>query len=113
MNTPSRKAISSHTLKTILDLQEQHARGIRWIKAVESELQKLEAEVLVQLEQGESVPTGYDVGIRKITRRNVSWKSEFIEKLGSKVAAAVLKRTPATITKHLVVRVAVPQRKAA
>jgi hypothetical protein len=93
--------ISSKSLNSHLHLEQQIEVARRWTQALQNALGEVDKDIIAQLKKGHQIPSGYEASVRRVERRNVSWKSEFVERLGAKAAQKVLDSTKPDIFREL------------
>ena len=102
-NLALKNTVSDRDVEHILSLRRTFDAQRRRLEIAETALVEAEKTVIAQIESGAAVISSYTVALRSIERRNVAWKSHFVELVGAEAAEAVLASTAPSITTKLLV----------
>jgi len=102
-NLALKNQVTDRDIEHILSLRQTFAAQKRRLELVETALVEAEQNVIGRIESGAAVISAHTVALSKVERRNVQWKSKFVELAGSDAAEAVLASTAPTITIKLLV----------
>jgi hypothetical protein len=95
------KILNPDLLKKLLAMRSRKEILKKEIEVIDVESECLEKEILESLDSGYLSPEGFHVLPKIHSRRNVSWKSELINLLGSSVADHIFEATPVTYYRNL------------
>ena len=101
---PQTPGVSATEVERLLATRETYQALKKRLDAIAASVEELESEIISQLEAGvDFASLGYHVRIQETTRRYPAWKEHFLSRVGKIEADAVLKATPPTIHKKLIV----------
>lgn len=95
------------TIQEVQSLQSLRSRQQELrheLDLVDASVTEVEHSVLAKLDQGATPPTGFDLVVKTFQRRYPAWKEWFIRFNGKAKADRILAKTPASISKTVLIR---------
>lgn len=119
MPTPLRytraNVITVQELERLSTLKSQYRELKEQLDLLEASVREVECAVLAKLNAGATVPSGFEVTVKRTERRYPAWKEFFIKhvKNGKQVADRILARTKPTVSRTVLVKAVMAGRRAA
>jgi hypothetical protein len=102
-NSALKTSVTDRDVEHILSLRRTFETQRRRLELVETALSEAEGNVIGRIEAGATVMSSHVVTLRASEKRNIQWKSQFVEVAGAQAAERILNSTAPTITIRLLI----------
>jgi hypothetical protein len=102
-NSALKTSVTDRDVEHILLLRRIFEAQKRRMELAETALLDAEEDIISLIQAGVAVVSAHTVALRSIERRNVPWKSQFVEIAGADAAEQILNSTTPTITLRLLI----------
>lgn len=102
-NALLKSAITSQEVESLIAMRVSLEGLKKRYRLLEDSVKTAELNIISRIESGTDLPERFFLQIKIIERRYPHWKAHFAELAGRNAAEEVLRQTPATITKTLVI----------